>query len=198
LKKTRISKDEYCLGIAREVAKRAVCSRRVSGAIIVRDDQIISTGYTGSPRKTLDCSARGFCLRDQLKIPSGQRYELCRSVHAEQNVIINAGRAGVSFLGGDMYISAQSRDGKPVDAFPCFICKKLIINAGIDRVICSSREGNLRVFKVEDWVREWQDPTREFTDDVIQYGQGLAGLDIGRQGIEPLKIELVEDRDPSE
>lgn len=197
MERTRRSKDEYYLGIAREVAQRAVCFRRVSGVIVVRDDQIISTGYTGPPRKTLDCFARGFCLRDQLKIPSGQRYELCRSVHAEQNVIINAGRAGVSFLYGDMYISAQSRDGGPLDAFPCFICKKMIINAGIQRVICASREGSHRVFLVEDWVKEWQDPTREFTDDVIQYGQGLAGLDIGRQGTEPLKIQLVEDGDPS-
>src|SRR5512136_549287 len=100
----RITKDEYYLGIAREVATRSTCFRRSIGAIIVRDDQIISTGYVGAPRKTRDSLQHGFCLRDRLGIPHGERYELCRSVHAEQNAIINAARAGVSLLGGDMYI----------------------------------------------------------------------------------------------
>jgi len=108
----RISKDEYYLGIAREVSRRSTCFRRAIGAIIVRDDQIISTGYVGAPRKTKDSLEHGFCLRDQLNIPHGQRYELCRSVHAEQNAIINAARAGVSLLGGDMFIfgSEPARD----------------------------------------------------------------------------------------
>ena len=106
----RISKDEYYLGIAREVARRSTCFRRSIGAIIVRDDQIISTGYVGAPRKTRDSVEHGFCLRDRLGIPHGQRYELCRSVHAEQNAIINAARAGVSLLGGDMYIFGTAAD----------------------------------------------------------------------------------------
>ena len=107
----RISKEEYYLGIAREVARRSTCFRRSIGAIIVRDDQIISTGYVGAPRKTRDSVDHGFCLRDRLGIPHGQRYELCRSVHAEQNAIINAARAGVSLLGGDMYIFGSAPDG---------------------------------------------------------------------------------------
>ncbi len=167
----RISKDEYYLGIAREVAKRAVCFRRFSGAIIVKDDQIVATGYTGSPRKTLDCFERGYCLRSELNIPSGQRYELCASVHAEQNAIINAARAGVSLLGGDIYIFGQTaEDNKPINSFPCFICKKMVINAGLKRVICSGESGELYLFLVEDWVKEWSDPKRRIIDDKFQYG----------------------------
>ncbi|MDP2934272.1 MAG: dCMP deaminase family protein [bacterium] len=169
----RISKEGYYLGLAQGAAKRAVCFRRFSGAVIVKEDQIVSTGYTGSPRKTLDCFEREFCLRDKLEIPSGQRYELCASVHAEQNALINAGRAGVSFLGGDIYIFGQTRDGKPIDAFPCFICKKMIINAGLKRVICSTKEGGMRVFIVETWIEEWKDRRRNITDDDVQYGKGL-------------------------
>jgi len=169
----RKSKEEYYLGLAREAAGRAVCFRRFSGAVIVRGDQIVSTGYTGSPRKTLDCFERDFCIRNKLNIPSGQRYELCASVHAEQNALINAGRAGVSFLNGDIYIFGQTRDGKPIDAFPCFICKKMIINAGLNRVICSTKEGRMRVFIVKNWVKGWSNPKRNITDDSVQYGEGL-------------------------
>lgn len=175
----RISKDEYYLGIAKAVAERGVCFRRFSGTIIVGSgDQIISTGYTGSPRKTRDCFERGFCLRDKLKILSGQRYELCRSVHAEQNAIVNSARAGVSLLGGDMYIFTRTREGKPVDAFPCFICKKMVINAGLSRVICSTRDGKMEIFSVENWVKEWQDETRDITDDKKQYGVPIQELAI--------------------
>jgi len=173
LKIKRVSKEEYYLSIARTVAKRAVCFRRFSGAIIVKEDQIVSTGYTGPPRKTLDCFERKFCLRNKHNIPSGQRYELCGSVHAEQNAFINAGRAGVSFLSGDIYIFGQTRDRKPIDAFPCFICKKMIINAGLKRVICSTKEKGIRIFLVEAWVEEWRDPGRNITDDDVQYGEGL-------------------------
>ena len=104
MSKKRVSKDEYYLGIAKEVAARSTCFRRSIGALIIRDDQIISTGYVGAPRKTKSSIEHGSCLRDKLNIPHGHRYELCRSVHAEQNAIINAARAGVSLLGGDMYI----------------------------------------------------------------------------------------------
>ena len=173
MKLKRVSKDRYYLGIAKEVTERAVCFRRVSGAIIVLNDQIVATGYTGPPRKALDCFQRGYCLRDKLKVPSGQRYELCASVHAEQNAIINSARAGVSLLGGDIYIFGRTLEGKPIDAFPCFICKKIVINAGLIRVICSTQDESVKIFHVEDWVREWQDPNREITDDNIQYGEGL-------------------------
>ncbi len=169
MKPKRISKDQYYLGIAEEVARRSTCFRRSIGAIIIRDDQIISTGYVGAPRKTKDSLEHGSCLRDKLKIPHGQRYELCRSVHAEQNAIINAARAGVSLLGGDMYISG-SVAGKfqPIDAFPCFICKKMIINAGLNRIICSTADGNMKAFRVNDWVKDWKEG--DIVDDSHQYG----------------------------
>ncbi len=165
----RSSKDEYYLNIAKEVSRHSTCFRRTIGAIIVRDDQIVSTGYAGAPRKTRDSLEHGFCLRDKLKIPHGQRYELCRSVHAEQNAIINAARAGVSLLGGDMYLfgSAPGKE-KPINAFPCFICKKMLINAGLKRVICSREGGGMDIFHVSDWIKDWQE--HDIIDDKHQYG----------------------------
>jgi dCMP deaminase len=169
MKNKRISKDEYYLGIAEEVGRRSTCWRRSIGAIIIRDDQIISTGYVGAPRKTKSSLEHGFCLRDKLKIPHGQRYELCRSVHAEQNAIINAARAGVGLLGGDIYIygSVFGKD-KTIDAFPCFICKKMIINAGLNRVICSTADGKIKIFRVSNWTKDWQEG--DILDDSHQYG----------------------------
>lgn len=169
MKPKRISKDEYYLGIAKEVARRSTCFRRSIGAIIVRDDQIISTGYVGAPRKTKDSFEHGFCLRDKLAIPHGERYELCRSVHAEQNAIINAARAGVSLLGGDIYIyGSVCGEDRPINAFPCFICKKMIINAGLDRVVCSAAAGKKKVFRVSQWARDWT--KGDIIDDKQQYG----------------------------
>jgi dCMP deaminase len=106
---------------------------------------------------------------DKLKIPHGQRYELCRSVHAEQNAIINAARAGVSLLGGDIYIygSVPGKD-KRIDAFPCYICKKMIINAGLNRVISSTEDGKMKIFHVSDWIKDWQEG--DILDDSHQYG----------------------------
>jgi dCMP deaminase len=172
MKPKRISKDEYYLGIAKEVSQRTTCFRRSIGAIIIRDDQIISTGYGGAPRKTRDSFEHGHCLRDKLNIPHGQRYELCRSVHAEQNAIINAARAGVSLLGGDMYIyGSVYGKSEPVDASPCFICKKMIINAGLNRIICSTAEGKMRIFMVSDWIKDWQEG--DILDDSHQYGEKI-------------------------
>jgi dCMP deaminase len=166
----RTSKDQYYLGIAKEVSTRSTCFRRAIGAIIVRDDQIISTGYVGAPRKTKDSLEHGFCLRDKLAIPHGQRYELCRSVHAEQNAIINAARAGVSLLGGDMYIYGSAPGGSaPISAFPCYICKKMLINCGLGRVVCSTADGGAQIFRIEDWIRDWQE--RDILDDEHQYGK---------------------------
>lgn len=169
MKPKRVSKVDYYLGIAREVSRRSTCWRRAIGAIIVRDDQIISTGYVGAPRKTKDSFEHGFCLRDKLGIPHGERYELCRSVHAEQNAIINAARAGVSLLGGDMYIYGSIfGSGEPINAFPCFICKKMIINAGLKRVVCSRADGKKKIFSVRRWVEDWQ--KGDILDDRHQYG----------------------------
>ena len=165
----RTSKDLYYLGIAKEVSLRSTCFRRSIGAIVVRDDQIISTGYVGAPRKTRDSLEHGFCLRDRLSIPHGQRYELCRSVHAEQNAIINAARAGVSILDGDMYIFGSAVDGGAViNAFPCFICKKMIVNAGLNRIICSTADGKHLVFTVDEWAKAWREG--DILDDTHQYG----------------------------
>jgi dCMP deaminase len=165
----RTSKDDYYLGIAKEVARRSTCFRRSIGAIIVRDDQIISTGYVGAPRKTKSSHEHGFCLRDRLGIPHGERYELCRSVHAEQNAIINAARAGVSLLGGNMYIyGTVYSEEKPINAFPCFICKKMIINAGLDRIVCSTAGGGKKAFRVSRWAQDWT--KGDILDDKHQYG----------------------------
>jgi len=167
----RPSKIEYYLSISREVGKRATCFRNKGGAIIVKDDVILATGYIGAPRKTKDCLERGECLRNKLKIPHGRNYEICRSVHAEQNAIINAARSGASILGGDMYIWLTDREGKPIDSFPCYICKKMIINAGLNRVICATKDGSYKIFNVQDWVREWQQ--KDILDDKYQYGKDV-------------------------
>ena len=130
---------------------------------------LISKFVVSMSRKAVHYDHIRFCLRDKLKIPHGQRYELCRSVHAEQNAIINAARAGVSLLGGDIYLygSIPGKDG-PIDALPCFICKKMIINAGLKRVICSTSEGKLVIFSADDWTDEWQ--KNDIIDDKHQYG----------------------------
>lgn len=163
------SKKEYYMSITKQVSKRSKCYRINMGAMIVKDDQIISTGYIGAPRKTKDCLEHGFCLRTDLDIPHGQRYEMCRSVHAEMNAIINAARAGVSLLGGDMYIYGEKKEEEPVNAFPCFICKKMIINAGIKNVFCSTKSGRIKKFKVSKWTEDWM--KKDIVDDKHQYGQ---------------------------
>jgi len=165
----RPTKDEYYLNIAREIGKRSTCFRLKAGAVIVREDQIVSTGYIGAPRGTKDCLERGECLRNKLNIPHGKQYEICRSVHAEQNAIINAARAGVSLFGGIMYIFATNGKGEKVDSFPCYICKKMIINAGFEKVICSTKEDAIKIFKVKDWVEEWK--KGDVLDDKYQYGK---------------------------
>lgn len=155
----RPSKDEYYLSIADEMTKRSTCLGYRVAAIIVRDDQIVSAGYSGAPRKTKDCIERGFCIRRKFGIVSGTRYEFCRSVHAEQNAIINAARAGVSLLGGDMYIfgyKSHNNQRELTGVLPCYICKKMIINAGLNRVICCKKGGGYKIFTVKDWVKNWQ------------------------------------------
>lgn len=168
----RPEKDQYYLDIARVVASRSTCLKVLIGAIIVKEDQIIATGYVGAPRKTKSSLEHGFCLRKKLNIPSGQQYELCRSVHAEQNAIINAARAGVSLLGGNMYIYGQTKDtGEVINAFPCFICKKMIINAGLNRIITSVKDNDkgYMIFTVDEWIKEWQEI--DIIDDRYKYGQ---------------------------
>ncbi|MBI5207470.1 MAG: dCMP deaminase family protein [Candidatus Firestonebacteria bacterium] len=167
----RPSKIEYYMNIAKEVAARSNCRMVNIGAIIVKEDQIIATGYVGAPRKTKDCLEYGECLRRAMGIPSGQRYELCRSVHAEQNAIINAARAGVSVLDGTLYIYGIRKYNvdipQLIDAVPCFICKKMVINSGLKEVVCFMKDGLIKTFRISDWVYEWK--KKDMTQDVIKY-----------------------------
>lgn len=142
-KTKRLSKHDYYLQIAADVAKRGTCLRRNYGAIIVKNDEIIATGYTGAPRGSNNCCELGTCRRQELNIPSGERYELCRSVHAEQNAIISASRADM--IGATLYLYGwEMKDGKfdhPVKAAdPCMLCKRFIVNAGIIEVISYADE----------------------------------------------------------
>ncbi len=123
-KKVRPSWDDYFLQLADLVASRSTCLRRQVGAVLVRDERIIATGYNGAPRGIQHCLEAG-CLREKMGIPSGERYELCRGVHAEQNAIINAAYYGVSTKGAILYCTNQ----------PCLICARMIINAGIIKVV---------------------------------------------------------------
>lgn len=169
--RTKPDWDEYFLKIAEVISLRESCISARIGAVITKDNVIKSTGYAGAPRGTKDCFEKGYCLRRKLNVPSGQQYELCASVHAEQNAIINAARDGVSILGGTLYIvGKKTYQGleKSIDAFPCFICKKMIINAGIKKVVCSTADTKYKVFLVEDWVREWQ--KEDIINDKDKYG----------------------------
>ncbi len=172
----RPSKDRYYLNIAKTVSQRATCLRAMIGAVIIRDDQIVSTGYNGAPRGTKSSLEHEFCLRTKLNIPSGQRYETCRSVHAEQNAIINAARSGASILGGDIYIYGERPDdGSIINAFPCFICKKMLMNCGLKRVICSLDDGKIKTFEMADWIEEWR--KNDIIDDKFQYGGDLPSFE---------------------
>lgn len=129
----RVNKWDYYFGIAESVAKRGTCLRRNFGAIIVKNDEIIATGYTGAPRGRKNCCDIGECTRTKLKIPSGERYELCRSVHAEMNAIISASRKDM--IGATMFLVGLEANGQYSVAEPCAMCKRMIINAGIEKVI---------------------------------------------------------------
>ena len=149
----RISKENYYLNIAQTVLERATCLRRVYGAIIVKNDEIISTGYNGSPRGRKNCVDMGFCTREAMQVPRGERYELCRSVHAEANAIISASRRDM--VGSTLYlVGLENRTGGYVEAAaPCSLCKRMIINAGIERVIVRDTRDTYRTFEVdEEWV----------------------------------------------
>lgn len=129
----RISKDQYYLNIAKQVAKRSTCFRRRYGAVIVNNDEIISTGYNGAPRGEVNCIELGSCKRDEMCVPKGERYELCRSVHAEANAIISAARRDM--IGGTIYITGLESDGSYANPAPCIMCRRMIVNAGIAKCI---------------------------------------------------------------
>ena len=148
----RKDKINYYLDIAETVTSRSTCLRRKYGAIIVTNDEIVATGYNGAPRGRKNCMDIDRCTRDSLNIPSGERYELCRSVHAEANAIISAARRDM--LGGTLYLSGiNSKTGEILtDATPCSMCRRQIINAGIRRVICRTGRNEYTVTEVSEWI----------------------------------------------
>ncbi|MBE6995061.1 MAG: dCMP deaminase family protein [Ruminococcaceae bacterium] len=150
----RRDKHNYYLDIAQTVLERGTCLRRNVGAIIVKNDVIISTGYNGAPRGRANCSDLGWCRRERLSVPHGQRYELCRSVHAEQNAIIAASRE--EMIGSTLYLAmADALTGELTpDASPCNMCRRMIINAGIERVIIRNTRDEYTIHNVADYVTQ--------------------------------------------
>ena len=149
---SRTSKQNYYLDIADSVLERSTCLRRKYGAIIVRNDEIISTGYNGAPRGRANCVDMGYCTREALRVPRGERYELCRSVHAEANAIISASRRDM--VGGTLYLvgrNAQTGELLP-DATSCPMCRRMVINAGIVRVVIRKTPTEFEVVDVADWI----------------------------------------------
>ncbi len=150
----RRDKINYYLDIAETVAERSTCLRRRYGAIIVKNDEIISTGYNGAPRGRKNCIDLNRCIREEMNVPSGERYELCRSVHAEANCIISASRRDM--LGATLYLAC--RDGKTNELLSgtssCTMCRRQIINAGISQVVIRDTEDTYRIVDVEEWIEE--------------------------------------------
>lgn len=149
----RIDKENYYLDIAQTVAGRSTCLRRCYGAILVKSDEIISTGYNGAPRGRRNCVDLNYCTREALNIPSGERYELCRSVHAEANAIISASRRDM--VGGTLYlVGRNAQTGELLaDATSCPMCRRMVINAGLARVVIRRTPEEFTVVDVEEWVR---------------------------------------------
>ena len=162
----RVSKENYYLDIAQTVIERATCLRRCYGAIIVKNDEIISTGYNGAPRGRKNCVDMGYCTREAMKVPRGQRYELCRSVHAEANAIISAARRDM--VGGTLYLVGKDAATGALlsDATSCSMCRRLIINAGLEKVVIRTSPTEYQVVRVQDWVEEDDSlPDRELSGD---------------------------------
>ena len=148
----RRDKTNYYLDLADVVSKRCTCLRRHYGAVIVKNDEVISTGYVGAPRGRKNCTDLGFCVRNKLNIPRGERYELCRSVHAEANAIISAERE--KMIGSTLYLSGREVEtGEYIaNSNSCSMCKRMVINAGIQTVIIRDTENEYRVITVQDWI----------------------------------------------
>lgn len=149
----RIDKHNYYLDICETILERGTCLRRNFASLIVKNDEIISTGYTGAPRGRKNCCDLGYCRREELNIPRGTRYELCRSVHAEQNAIISARRQDM--IGASLYLVGKEKsNGELVkNSSPCSLCKRFIINAGIDKVIIRDTKNEFRIIYVEEWIK---------------------------------------------
>ena len=148
----RTDKVNYYLDIAESVTKRGTCIRRLFGAIIVKNDEIISTGYAGAPRGRKNCCDLKYCKREKLNIPRGERYELCRRVHAEQNAIISAARKDM--IGSTLFlVGINPNDNSYVEgANPCALCKRMIINAGIKKVVVRDTKDKYREIDVQDYI----------------------------------------------
>ncbi|SHH22174.1 deoxycytidylate deaminase [Tepidibacter thalassicus] len=148
----RRDKHNYYLDIAQTVLERGTCFRRNYGAIIVKNDEIISTGYTGAPRGRKNCTDLGFCIREKMNIPRGQNYEKCRSVHAEANCIISASRRDM--IGSTLYLVGKDMKTNEFveNANSCAMCKRMIINAGIEKVIIRDNNDEFRIINVSDWI----------------------------------------------
>ncbi|MBI4685222.1 MAG: dCMP deaminase family protein [Nitrospirae bacterium] len=144
--------DEYFINIAKAVSARATCLRRKYGAVITKDNMIVSTGYNGAPSGMKDCFEAGRCTRKELLIPHGERYELCHSVHAEANAII---RASVHELkGATIYISGANDGIGECHSEPCMMCKRIILNSKIARVVYSDGNGSFHVINPKKWLKK--------------------------------------------
>ncbi len=148
----RRDKINYYLDLADVVSRRSTCLRRRYGAVIVKNDEVISTGYVGAPRGRKNCSDLGVCLRQKMNIPRGERYELCRSVHAEANAIISADRERM--IGSALYLVGRevATDEYIQNSCSCSMCKRQIINAGIETVYIRDDEDHYRTIAVQDWI----------------------------------------------
>lgn len=148
----RRDKNNYYLDLAEIVSQRCTCLRRHYGAVIVKNDEVISTGYVGAPRGRKNCSDIGICIREKLQIPRGERYELCRSVHAEANAIISASRD--KMLESSLYLTGKEvKTGEYIkNAVCCSMCKRLVINAGIKYVFVRDDKDKYRKITVSDWI----------------------------------------------
>ena len=148
----RRDKINYYLDLAEAVAARGTCLRRLYGAVIVKADEVISTGYVGAPRGRKNCSDLGTCIRQELGIPRGERYEICRSVHAEANAIISAARKDM--IGATLFLVGRDMETGELDskAESCSMCKRLIINAGIETVVVRISPDEYKTTNVRDWI----------------------------------------------
>ena len=148
----RIDKINYYLDIAESVLERSTCIRRCFGAVIVKNDEIISTGYNGAPRGRKNCSDLGYCMREKLNIPRGERYELCRSIHGEENAIISASRKDM--IGSSLYLVGKNFDNDEYvkDARPCAMCKRVIINSGIEKIYIRNDKEKYTEINVNDFI----------------------------------------------
>ncbi|CDD45908.1 putative uncharacterized protein [Firmicutes bacterium CAG:534] len=148
----RRDKVNYYLDLAETVSRRSTCLRKSYGAVIVKNDEVISTGYVGAPRGRKNCTDMGICIRQQLNIPRGERYELCRSVHAEANAIISASRD--KMIGSNLYLAGRDVEtgAYVVNSSCCSMCKRMVINAGIARVYIRDGQDEYRVIEVQDWI----------------------------------------------